>query len=388
MNVDVLIPFYDHAPALATCLQTVLGSVDGATAKITVIDDSLDANERAACAQLCEQFSVTRLVNESNLGFVGTTRRGAAETSGEFILFLNSDTQALEWGWLDKMLSAFADPQVAVVGAKLLFPNGTLQHAGVARTDGGFVFHPFAGEPGNYPPANYFRDDLNGVTGGCLLIRRAVWDELGGWDERFGKGVFEDCDLGWRVRAAGYKIAYQPEAELVHMQSQGLDQNAHPLHSISGPNGAYLRAKHNGIKSDEGLFGLPERTEQQAVQGTAPGTQLTVQFDPSISGKILPLITAAQGGNQLAQALIVDMTGAPTVGARTEMAQNFIDLCYLVTGGKSRGKQSKAAKLVNPITSLPQALPPALAKAQAKVMELNRKAKRDKRPKHRRGVTL
>ena len=116
------------------------------------------------------------------------------------------------------------------------------------------IFHIYQGYESDFPAANVPRY-INAVTGGCLLTRRAVWEELGGWDEHFGRGVFEDVDYCWRVRKHGYRIAYVPQAVLYHYESQSVSENGeHSLHKYSAQNLKYLLSRNGKEHCDEELF--------------------------------------------------------------------------------------------------------------------------------------
>jgi len=147
------------------------------------------------------------------------------------------------------------------VGAKLLYPAhmlgilaGKVQHAGVARNDEGVPYHPFLGWDADVPDVNTERE-VNAVTGACYLVRRKVWDELGGWDPIFERGVYEDVDFCWQSRKHGYLVQYRPQACLYHYSSasEGVD-GKHLLYDKRNENLARLMSKWQPLKSDEILF--------------------------------------------------------------------------------------------------------------------------------------
>lgn len=264
-DVSIIIPFYNRSALLEQCLISVIGNTDE-TREVTVVDDSAEPAERHACQALCSRYGVRRLTTPENQGFIGATKRGAQATDRPYLLFLNSDTEATAWGWLEHLAAPLAHKRVGVVGAKLIFPDGRIQHAGVARAEGGWPFHPFMGQPGDTPAANIYRGAINAVTGGCFLVRRSLWDKLGGWDEQFGRGVFEDVDFCWRAIAAGFRVAYQPKACLIHHQSASIEPDGtHSLHLHSAENGEKLRARWGKLDGDEHLFGLPKQSVQFAL---------------------------------------------------------------------------------------------------------------------------
>lgn len=164
--------------------------------------------------------------------------------ASDSVCLLNSDTEPTK-GWLTCMLQELkADPQVAIVGARLLYPaykkgrGGTIQHAGVVLDGKHRPCHVYKHKPAKYPPANV-RRELNAVTGACMLIRRAVWDQLQGLDEGFVGGLFEDVDFCWRARKAGWKVLYQPKATVYHFEHGSTSQRQ----TQAGPNRRRLQAK-------------------------------------------------------------------------------------------------------------------------------------------------
>ncbi len=256
-RVDIVIPVYGQAALLSRCVESVLATTD---AHLILVDDCSPGPEvQRLFAGWRGHPRITLARTPSNQGFIGASRLGASLGAAPFILFLNSDTQALEPGWLDRLIPAEAG--VAITGARLVYPAampgplaGALQHAGVARGPDGAPYHPFLGRPADLPEANVARD-VNAVTGACLLVRRAVWEELGGWDPRFGKGVYEDVDLCWRARAQGYRVRYEPAACLVHAESASkAPDGRHPLNVHTRENLQKLLDKWGAPGSDEDLF--------------------------------------------------------------------------------------------------------------------------------------
>jgi len=144
----------------------------------------------------------------------------ARRARGEFLLFLNNDTRATP-GWLPHLLAPMRCDRVGIVGAKLLFDDGTLQHAGVEiATEEPYRYigwHPRRGAPGDTPEANVALS-LPGVTGACLLVRRALFGRLGGFDERYAEEC-QDLDFCLRAAGQGYQIIYEPRGVLFHFEN-------------------------------------------------------------------------------------------------------------------------------------------------------------------------
>lgn len=257
-NTDIVIPVFGHAQLLQRCVESLLQTTSHA--HIILVDDHSPQDDVVQFFHsLPDGDRITAVQLDEKKGFIGATRLGASLGKAQFILFLNSDIQAIEPGWLERMLPL--DDETAVVGAKLLYPPERhafvahrVQHAGIARKPDGSPYHPFRGWPANTPQVNEQRE-VNAVTGGCMLVRREVWEKLGGWDDRFGPGVYEDVDFCWRVRKMGYKILYQPAACLYHYESASIDPNgAHSLYVHLQDNKRKLIQKWGKLESDEAIF--------------------------------------------------------------------------------------------------------------------------------------
>jgi GT2 family glycosyltransferase len=147
---------------------------------------------------------------------------GAARTDSPYLLFLNDDTAVIGSDWLEAMLEHAQRPEVGAVGAQLLFPDGTLQHAGVTVGIFGVAGHAFRGldptAPHYFSLSNFVRN-CAAVTGACVLTRREVFTKVGGFDEQNLPTCFQDVDLCLKMVGAGYRIVYTPYARLYHYES-------------------------------------------------------------------------------------------------------------------------------------------------------------------------
>lgn len=281
--VEIVIPVYGQVPLLEQCVQSLFRTE--LDFHLTIVDDCSPGEEMAI---FCERWSahpqISLLRTPENVGFIGACRLGAENATAPFILFLNSDVQAIQPGWLQAMLPAEED--VAVVGARLLYPpgfpaplGGSVQHAGVARDEQGVPYHPFVGQPAESPLVAA-RRAVNAVTGACFLVRRSVWEALGGWDNRFGRGVYEDVDFCWRARQAGYQVIYEPQAVLYHHESASKTPDGqHLLNAHTRENLQKLIDRWQPMESDEYLFLGRNRYEQrrQARAVAADGFRLLGQ---------------------------------------------------------------------------------------------------------------
>ncbi len=166
------------------------------------------------------QLGVQRVVYDDEFNWSRVNNLGVAQSAGEHLLFLNDDTEILTPDWLEAMLEFSQQPEIGAVGAKLLFPDGGLQHVGVTVLDGK-PGHPFYGYPSQHT-GYYCRSVLPhncaAVTGACLMTRREVFDEIGGFDEAFPLN-YNDVDYCMKARKLGYRIVFTPHARLLHHES-------------------------------------------------------------------------------------------------------------------------------------------------------------------------
>lgn len=215
--VSVIIPTFNKWAYTSKCLQKLAQNTSDVPYETIVVDNASTDPTRESLTRLGQPLR-TKL-NDSNLGFAKACNQGAAMARGKYLLFLNNDTEP-QPGWLQAVVrAAEADPSVAVVGSKLLFPDGTVQHGGV-----GFAY----AEP--FPISPYHLDyrqpaagsdevrELEAVTGACLLTRADVFNAVGGFDEGYLNG-YEDVDFCLKVRATGGRIIYTPDSVVIHHES-------------------------------------------------------------------------------------------------------------------------------------------------------------------------
>jgi GT2 family glycosyltransferase len=212
--VSIVIPVHGRAHLTERCLDLVLDGL-AADCEVIVVDDASDDGTPELLAGYGERIRVVSL--DVNAGFATACNRGAAAASGERLVFLNNDTEP-QAGWL-AALRRYADehPQAAVVGAKLLYPTGIVQHAGVVFGQDGYPHHLYAGFPAEHPAVSHPRR-LQAVTAACMLVGRETFEQVGGFDPGFHNSL-EDVDLCLRIGEAGGEVHYCEEALLVHLES-------------------------------------------------------------------------------------------------------------------------------------------------------------------------
>lgn len=215
-DVSIIVPVYGLAEVTRQCLDQLLGSPpSGCDREIIVVDD---ASTDHTLAMLSAYGDVVRVIeNHENQGFARACNAGAAAAQGRMLVFLNNDTIPMA-GWLESLVT-YADrhPEAAIIGAKLLYPDGTVQHAGMAFDADREPQHLYRGFPGDHPAVCRSRR-FPMVTGACLMIGRAAFEAAGGFDTAFRNG-YEDVDLCLRVGAFGREVHYCHESVLIHLES-------------------------------------------------------------------------------------------------------------------------------------------------------------------------
>ena len=235
--VSVIIPVFNQVEFTVRCLASILKYLPAATFEIMVIDDgSTDSTE-----QLIGTIpNVRYLKNKTNLGFLRSCNKAAADARGAYIMFLNNDTQVLS-GWLDSLYNVFETVQDAgMVGSKLVYPSGHLQEAGsVLKKDGtveliGLNDHP------EKPHYNFLRE-VDHCSAASLLVEGNLFKRVGGFNDAYAPAYFEDADLSLQVRRNGKKVIYQPESVVVHALSVTTNgTNGHKQQQIETNREKYL----------------------------------------------------------------------------------------------------------------------------------------------------
>ena len=212
--ISIVIPVHGRAHLTRRCLDLLLDGL-GADCEVVVVDDASEDGTPELLAGYGDRIRVVRL--EENAGFATACNQGAAAAAGERLVFLNNDTEPRS-GWLAALRRYEGEhPEAAVVGAKLLYSTGTVQHAGVVFGQDGYPHHLYAGFPAEHPAVSHPRR-LQAVTAACMLVEREAFEAAAGFDAGFHNSL-EDVDLCLRIGAAGGEVHYCDEAELVHLES-------------------------------------------------------------------------------------------------------------------------------------------------------------------------
>jgi GT2 family glycosyltransferase len=294
VDLSIVIPVFNKVDLTVACLR----SLDQTTTRkirweVIVVDNASADQTPQALAQLQQNFSWLRVIrNEKNLGYAGASNQGARASNSPAILFLNNDIVAHP-GWLEPLIrTLYCEPSVAAVGAKLLFPDGTIQHAGVmlvkplVESEPDLPMHIFSKSPADEPPAN-IRRVYQVLTAACLMIKRPIFEAVGGFDEQFWNG-YEDVDLCYKIGKQGWKCVYEPQSVLTHFESQSgperfrrVDQNVARLDALwrgkiqcdyafrAGSN-QLERISHQGIYPFLGAEGVTFESTLESLRSSPP----------------------------------------------------------------------------------------------------------------------
>ncbi len=221
VRVSVVIPFRDQPAFLRTCLDSVRATVKE-DVEFVLIDNGSSEPETVSLLERVGAWSGVRTFADAGpFNWARLNNAGARVASGDVLLFLNNDVEALRPGWLSVLVAHALRADVGAVGARLLYPDRRLQHCGIVVGLNGAAGHPLVGlpesEPGYLDMAKSTRE-CSAVTGACLATRREVFGRLGGFDESLGVDL-NDVDFCLRAGREGYRVVYAAEAELLHHES-------------------------------------------------------------------------------------------------------------------------------------------------------------------------
>jgi len=222
-KVSIIVPAYNEENYTMACIESIIENTEeGVSYEIIVMDDkSPDESARLIERNLS---NIKFITNGINYGFLMNCNKGATFAIGEYLLFLNNDTN-VQPGWLSSLVELIeSSSDIGMVGSRLVYPTGQQQEAGGIVWDdaSGWNFGRL-GDP-NKPEFNYVKE-ADYLTGAAMMIRTSLWDEIGGFDKRYIPAYYEDTDLAFEARRHGYRTLYQPKSVVIHFEgiSNGTD---------------------------------------------------------------------------------------------------------------------------------------------------------------------
>lgn len=223
--ISIVIPNKDHIADLDKCIGSLRDNNNYKNIECIIVENNSEKQETFDYyKQLEERDSKAKVVywEGQEFNYPSINNFGAAQAKGDYILFLNNDTELLNADSIEEMIGYCMRKDVGAVGARLYYEDGTIQHAGVIVGMGGVAGHAFVGFPRN--DIGYFgriimTQNYSAVTAACMMVKRSVFEEIGGFDEGYAV-AFNDVDLCLKIRKAGYLIVYNPYAQLMHYESK------------------------------------------------------------------------------------------------------------------------------------------------------------------------
>ena len=221
--VSVIIPNKDEKETLQTCLESLKKNTSYQNFEIIIIENNSTTGEIFKYYKELsrdQQIHLLRWGKEFNYSAINNV--GVAHARGEYLLFLNNDVKSIEPDWMEEMLGVCQRPEVGGVGAKLIYPDNTIQHAGCVIGMGGIAGHMFVDMPADrtgYLHKASLLQDMSAVTAACLMMKKEVFEQAGGFTEELAV-AFNDVDLCLKVRKNNHLIVYDPYAKLYHMESK------------------------------------------------------------------------------------------------------------------------------------------------------------------------
>ncbi len=273
-SVSIVIPTKDKRDVLATCINSIVNRTRYKNYEVLVIDnDSRDQSTLEYLKMIQAEYRHVKVYNyKSEFNFSAIVNYGVRQSTADVIVLLNNDTEVINDDWLHEMVSQCSRKEVGAVGAKLFYPNGQIQHAGVVLYEGHPGNHIYLRKDKN--DAGYFNklnlvQEYSAVTAACLAVRRELYLELGGFDEKNLKVAYNDVDFCLKAKEAGYRNVWTPFAQLFHYESlsRGNDFDEKNYTRFMGEQGYMLEKWNDAIVYDPYFnpnLGFDTRTNQVA----------------------------------------------------------------------------------------------------------------------------
>ena len=219
-----MIPNKDHYEDLKRCITSIIEKSSYDNYEIIVVENNSTDDEIFRYYEELRKNSQVRIVTyEGDFNYSRINNFGVSKARGEYLLLLNNDTEVITLDWMEELLMYAQREDVGAVGAKLYYPDKTIQHAGVviglgAHRTAGHTHYRVSSNNLGYMGRLCYVQNMTAVTGACLMIKKKIYDELGGLDESFAVSL-NDVDFCLRIREAGYLNVFTPFAELYHYES-------------------------------------------------------------------------------------------------------------------------------------------------------------------------
>ena len=265
-SVSIIIPTRNRSELLRTCLEGVANTEYTSTLEVLVIDNGSDDPETLAYLAGLEPDLARVLRDDGPFNFAALNNRAVRQSSGEVLCFLNNDIEIREPDWLTVMARQAMRDDVGAVGARLLYPNGLIQHAGVVLGIGGAAAHAhrmLSPQEEGYFHRHSLPQLVSAVTAACLVVRRDRFDAVGGFDEENFAVSFNDVDMCLRLAQKGWQSLYEPRATLIHHESvsRGLDRD---------PEGAARQARETAALQERWNTGLVQSGQRRTERAPDP----------------------------------------------------------------------------------------------------------------------
>jgi len=238
--VSIIIPNKDHVDDLKKCIESIRKKTTYNHYEILIVENNSTELETFAYYHEIEKIPYIRVADwpKNYFNYAEINNYGASLAEGEYFVLLNNDTEIITPDWIQEMLMYVQREDVGAAGAKLYYPDDTIQHAGIGvglLTVAGHYHRHFTHTHPGYMGRLLYSQNVSAVTGACLMVRRNVWEQFGGLDESFAV-AFNDVDLCMRIRQAGYLIVWTPYAELYHYESKsrGLEDTPEKQQRFAG----------------------------------------------------------------------------------------------------------------------------------------------------------
>ncbi len=259
--VSLIIPAKDKVKLTKGCIATILEKTSYQNFEILLIDNGSVRKETLAFNARIAQHPKVRVISYTKpFNYSEINNFAAGEARGTLLGLINNDIEVIDADWLTEMVSWAARPDIGCVGAKLIYADKTVQHAGVVLGVGGVADHAYRGldrRDGGYFGQALVLRNCSAVTGACLVVRKEVFDEVGGLDEENLKIAFNDVDFCLKVQKAGYRNLWTPHAELHHLESQSRGREDNP-EKVARFNGEirYMRRKWAAILDKDPYYSV------------------------------------------------------------------------------------------------------------------------------------